>query len=178
MSRYFINDSYYFITVPTIDRYHFFNTPEKKLIILDRIDKAKQTFGLDDFDFSIISNHYHFISYFKSGGIIPKILQMINGGSAYYFNKLTGNKRPIWDEYHIYLIKDEELLLKVRGYIVGNPLKHREVMTFEELKKYPFSSYRSLVKDFGEDIVQEFVKSVILLDDKEFIRHNLSNQLT
>jgi len=178
MSRYFVDNSYYFITVPTVDQYSFFDTPEKKSIILDRINKSKQTFKLNDFNFGIISNHYHFVSYFKSGKIIPKFLQMINGGSAYYFNKLTNNKRSIRDEYHIYLIENEILLNKVRGYVVGNPLKHKEVKTFKELREYPFSSYALLVKTLDEESIQKILRSVILLDDEMFIQQNLNSKPT
>ena len=164
MSRYFIDNSYYFITIPTINRYPFFDTLRKKFIVLDRINKAKQVYKLNDFDFSIISNHYHFVSYFKKGEIIPKLLQIINGGSAFNLNKLTNNKRPVWDEYHIYLVKDEEALFRIKGYVVGNPLKHKEVKTFRKLKKYPFSSYHSLIEKFDEKTIQEFVNSAILWD--------------
>jgi len=169
MSRNFTNNSYYFITVPTSRHIPFFNSPEKKLLILERINKVRDKFQLTNFDFGIISNHYHIVTYFKKARIIPQLLQFVNGGSAYSLNKITGNKQTVWDEYHIYLIEDEELITKVRGYVIGNPLKHNEVKNFEELKNYPFSSYNSIVKNIGEETANEYIKSVIELDENKFI---------
>ncbi|MFH0853310.1 MAG: transposase [bacterium] len=170
MSRLFSDNSYYFITVPTTHHTKFFNTFEKKSIILSRLSEIQSSFQLSDFDFSIISNHYHLISYFKVGNTIPKILKLINGGSAYSLNKMTSNKKPVWGEYHIYLIKNDELLAKIRGYVVGNPLKHKEVKTLIELENYPFSSYQSLIKRLDKITVDEYIKSVISLDYEAIIK--------
>jgi Ca2+-binding EF-hand superfamily protein len=47
-------------------------------------------------------------------------------------------------------------------------LKHKEVSTLAELKKNQFSSYRYVVKKFGEETAQELVRSVINIgEDKE-----------
>jgi hypothetical protein len=64
MSRDFYDNVYYFITVPTAKRFPFFDTPEKKSVVLARLEKSKELFQLDDFDYSILSNHYHLVSYF------------------------------------------------------------------------------------------------------------------
>jgi hypothetical protein len=170
MSREFYNNVYYFITVPTAKHFPFFDTTEKKSLILTRLEKSKVLFQLDDFDYSILSQHYHLVSYFQNGKIIPKLLQIINGGSAYELNKITENRKPVWGEYHIYVIDNEMLLAKVRGYIVGNPLKHGEVKNLMELERYPFLSFKSLTKRFGKEQVLSWIQSVILLDDTEFIK--------
>jgi hypothetical protein len=170
MSRDFYDNVYYFITVPTAKHLPFFDTVEKKSLILTRIEKSKALFQLDDFDYSIISHHYHLVSYFQNGKGIPKLLQMINGGSAYELNKIIENRKPVWGEYFVYVIDNETLLAKVRGYVVGNPLKHGEVKTIEELDGYPFSSFHSLGKRFEKGQVVSWIQSVILLDDSEFVK--------
>ena len=169
MSRDFYDNVYYFITVPTAKHLPFFDTAEKKSLILARLEKSKALFQLDDFDYSILSNHYHLVSYFQNGGVIPKLLKMTNGGSAYELNKIIENRKPVWGEYFIYVINNEMSLAKVRGYVVGNPLKHGEVKTIEELDRYPFSSFRSLAKRFQDEQVVSWIQSVILLDDSEFV---------
>jgi len=170
MTRNFYDNVYYFITVPTVRRFSFFDTSEKKSLILTRLEKSKGLFRLENLDFSIMSNHYHFVSYFQDGRIIPRLLQMVNGGSAYDLNRITDNKKPVWDEYFIYLIDKEVLLAKVRGYVVGNPVKHSEVRTLEELEKYPFSSFYTLTKKIEKEQVLSWIQSVILLDDEKFER--------
>jgi hypothetical protein len=168
MARKFYDNVYYFITVPTVQCFPFFDTVKKKSLILARLEKSKDLFQLEDIDFSIMSTHYHFVSYFRDGRIIPRVLQMVNGGSAYDLNRITDNKKPVWDEYFIYLIDKEALLAKVRGYIVGNPVKHNEVTTLEELEKYPFSSFSTLIKRIEKEQVLSWIQSVILLDDDKF----------
>jgi hypothetical protein len=85
-------------------------------------------------------------------------------------NKIIENKKPVWGEYFIYVISNERLLAKVRGYVVGNPLKHGEVKTLAELEGYPFSSFHPLTKRIGKQQVLSWIQSVILLNDTEFIK--------
>ncbi len=170
MTRFFINNTYYFITVPTVKLYPYFNNGVKKFLILKRLIKIKEKYSLFDFNFGIISNHYHFISYFKNSAMIPKILQLINGGTAYDFNRITGNKKPIWGEYHIYLANNEILLNKIKGYVVGNPLKHHEVKNLKELEKYAFSSFQSLINQLGKNQATQCINSVITIDEGDFFR--------
>ncbi|MFH1206997.1 MAG: transposase [Patescibacteria group bacterium] len=165
MSRYFLDGAYYFITVPTIGHRRFFDTSEKKQCVLAKFHEAAQKYHLRDFDFSIVSDHYHVVSFFEKGLFIPKFLQYVNGGSAYVFNKLTGNSIQVWDEYHVYVVEDDAVLARVCGYVVGNPLKHGEVKNFEELAHYPFSSYQLLAERLGDETALEYVRSVVLLDD-------------
>ncbi|MFH1366928.1 MAG: transposase [Patescibacteria group bacterium] len=177
MSRYFVNHSYYFITVPTAYRYHFFDTFLKKNLILNQIKSAIGINKLKDFNFSIMSNHYHFVSFYNNAGIIPKILKHIYGVSAYRLNKITGNKKPVWGEYHVYLIESDILLSKVIGYVAGNPLKHKEVKTLKKLEKYPFSSYSSLIKIIGKGNIDNYIQSVIQITDEEFIKNNFGKSV-
>ncbi|MDZ7798174.1 MAG: transposase [Patescibacteria group bacterium] len=172
MSRYFVDKSYYFVTVPTNKRYHFFNSNTKKKIILDQINRVCNAYNLKEFNFGIISNHYHFVAYFKEGSIMPKILKQINGRSSYELNKLTDNKKEVWGEYYIYLIEDDVLLAKALGYVVGNPLKHKEIKSFKELEKYPFSSYKSLIKRMDKKDVNQYIRSVINIRENDFTASN------
>ncbi|MBU0531293.1 transposase [Patescibacteria group bacterium] len=82
MSRFFIDDSWYFITVPTKEHVPFF-TGDKRGIILERICKACDQFAISNYDFGIMSDHYHFLAQFSNANIIPKLLNFINGGAAY-----------------------------------------------------------------------------------------------
>lgn len=172
MSRYFLDNAYYFVTVPTIRHIKFFDSPKKKQIILSKLTQAAKQFNLSDMDFSIISHHYHFVVYFNEGKIIPKMLQLINGGSAYTLNKVSKNDSPVWDEYFIYVVQSELALARVQGYVTGNPLKHQEVKTLNELRTYPFSSYSSLEKRVGEITAREYVQSAIAVDERDLL-HDL-----
>jgi len=174
MSRFFLDDVYYFITVPTVDHFQFFDTPEKKKIILDKIKISQIRFGIPKLDFSILNNHCHYLAHFLNGKIIPRFLQFINGGGAYELNKMTANKNFVWGEYFVYVPKDEIVLQKIRGYIIGNPLKHGEVGSLKELENYHFSSYQSNCMADGNNQAEAVVHSVIAFDEDEFIKSNLT----
>lgn len=135
---------------------------------------AREHFDLKKFDFGIISDHYHCLVYFSKGEIIPRFLQFINGGSAHALNKMTGNKNPVWDEYFVYVPNNEVVLQKVRGYVIGNPLKHGEVDGFQELENYPFSTYKLNYAREGESQIKEIVQTVITVNEPDFIKTNLT----
>lgn len=174
MSRFFLDDVYYFITVPTVNHFPFFDTFEKKKIILDRMNVAKNRFDIKNFDFGILNDHYHCLGHFLNGEIIPRFLQFINGGSAHELNRMIDNKSPVWGEYFVYVPKEEIILQKIRGYVIGNPLKHNEVENFNELEIYPFSSYQSNLETDNGVQVEELVRSVIALEESDFIKSNLT----
>lgn len=174
MSRFFIDDVYYFITVPTADHFPFFDTPDKKKIILDKINISRNRFDIQKLDFGILNDHCHYLVRFLNGETIPRFLQFINGGSSYELNKRIDNKNPVWGEYFVYVPKDEIVLQKVRGYVIGNPLKHNEVGSLKELEIYPFSSYQSNCKGVGRIQAEALVQSVIPLGEDEFIGKNLT----
>ena len=169
MSRYFLNNSYYFITVPTLQRRLLFDTPEKKRILMERIQGGIDKFSISETDYSVLANHYHLIGYFRDGSVVPKFLQYLNGGSAYDLHKRFGN-HPVnaqtWDEYNVYCVEDDIVLSKIRGYVVGNPLKHGDVASFAELSQYPFSSYAQLAERFDPDTIKELVRSVIAIEEE------------
>ena len=171
MSRLFIDNSFYFITIPTINLQNFFNTIERKRLLLNRIVNARDKFQIDKLDYGIIASHYHIAGYFKDWQIISKFLQWVNGGSSFELNKFDNKPgRKIWDEYHMYYIRDEEVLYKIRGYVIGNPYKHQEIESLEELEKYPFSSYQNLVAEFGREKAEDCVLSVIKMSDEDILK--------
>ena len=167
MSRFFVNDSWYFITVPTADHRPYFKR-ERKRIVLDRIKQAWLKFDINEHDFSIMENHYHLLANFEDASIIPKLLQFINGGAAFYLKQELDIKEKIWGEYHVYIASTEQVLERIQGYVIGNPLKHGEVMNMENLRLYPYSTFDKVEKQMGREYVEEIVGSVIELEEDQF----------
>jgi len=174
MSRYFLENTYYLITVPTINHYPFFGSGKKKNIILNRIKSAKQKFGLVNFDYGIMSSHYHLFSLFNDGKIIPDMLNAINGGSSFDYNREFNHEGSIWDEYHIWIANCEEAIYKCRGYTIGNPYKHNEVKSIEELLDYPYSSFKEVVNKYDLNHAREMVNSVIELNKGDLLIDEIS----
>ncbi|MFA6474543.1 MAG: transposase [Patescibacteria group bacterium] len=170
MSRYFLDDSYYFITIPTFQRKVLFTDSQKKHLILQKIHEAIKKFSVKEVDYGILQNHYHIVALMQDGKVIPKFLQHINGGTSYAYQKIYGPlpDSAMWDEYHVYVAEKDEVLAKIRGYVMGNPLKHGEVKSLQALMTYPFSSYNQSTNKYGQKMVDEWIRSVIALDEDTF----------
>ncbi|MFH1142091.1 MAG: hypothetical protein V1695_00075 [Candidatus Uhrbacteria bacterium] len=82
MSRYFLDEVYYFITVPTVNHNPFFETEKLKYSLLNQIKTAAELHRIKKIDYGILKNHYHFMGYFKNGKVIPSFLRCINGKSS------------------------------------------------------------------------------------------------
>lgn len=168
MSRFFLNNIYYFITCPTVDHQKIFNNTRKDFI-LNNILRAQTKFRIQKLDYGINSNHYHLLGYFDRGMIIPQFLKNINGPSAMAVNKLDKVLgRKVWDTYHIYYINDKEVLSKVRGYVIGNPYKHKEISSLEELRDYKYSSFKDVASRLGVEMAENMVLQVISMNDEDF----------
>lgn len=87
----------------------------------------------------------------------------INGGSSYLINKLESVNRRLWNDYWMRVVESEIILNKIIGYIVGNPLKHKIVKNFEELKKYPYCTFNKFVEIWGIATAEEFIRSAVEL---------------
>jgi REP element-mobilizing transposase RayT len=164
MSRYFTEQIYYFITVPTVGHQKFFNNEIKKDILLNRIIKAEEVFGIKDLNYGINSNHYHLVGFFGEWTQIPKLLNFINGGSSFEINKIDNTKgRKVWDEYHLYSVNKDDVLYKIIGYVVGNPYKHEEIKSIKDLYNYKYSSFSRLAQKVSSSEVENMVLSCINL---------------
>lgn len=170
MSRYFLNNVYYFITVPTIGHRDCFTTPEEKYFLLKKLLSVFKEFNIDKYDFSIMSDHYHFLAYFHEGREIPKILKKINGPSAMFIKKRRNLSNGVWDEYYLYIASTDELFDRIRGYVIGNPLKHGEVTNISELLRNPFSTFKEVAAEHGRSHAELLVSSVINVDEDQFFQ--------
>ncbi|KKT70137.1 MAG: hypothetical protein UX09_C0036G0002 [Candidatus Uhrbacteria bacterium GW2011_GWE2_45_35] len=109
-----------------------------------------------------MSNHYHLLAYFDDGRKIPKLMNLVNGGSSFLLMKGLNRKGiTIWDDYHMRIPKNERALMMIKGYVVGNPIKHLEVKNFDQLKAYPFSSFSKVIEEENQETAEAMVKTVI-----------------
>ncbi len=142
-----------------------FDADFKKDIILNRIFSGSKKLGIKKLYFGINSNHYHLLAYFEKFTTIPKLLNYINGGSSFELNDLDNTRgRMVWDEYHLYLVENDDALYQIKGYVIGNPYKHGEVKSIKELKDYKYSSFTDVVVQVGEFQAEDIVLSCINLN--------------
>ena len=169
------SNTFQFITCKTFLDQQYFNTDTKKQIIKNQIAKAVERFHLHNYAYSIVSNHLHQLFFLENRNDLPKIIQIIQGGSSYKLNKNLRCEGRIWARYYNRIIwsPDKFAIFNVIGYIIGNPLKHGVVKSFQELKGYKFCSYYQFTKMYGDKRAEQLVRSVLGFDDEENIENIL-----
>ncbi len=170
MSRYFLDEVYYFVTVPTVDHRPFFNDIKHRQLLLEKMCQTFDRFGLNDRDYAIMDNHYHFLAYFQNGSVIPQVLKFINGPTGKAVRDADIVSGPVWGEYHVYVASTEQIYERIRGYVIGNPLKHGEVQNLEELARYTFSTFREVVTRYSQEYAEELVNSSIEMGEDQFFK--------
>lgn len=170
--------SFYFITSTIFLSKKVFNSHDKKKIVLNQIKKAVNLLNVPIYAYSIAQNHYHVLLYFTDFKKRAKFKQIVNGGSAFLFNRyfLEYKRGPFWMDSKSLIIYDHDSLLRVIGYIAGNLLKHQEVKNFIELKATPFSNYKQLAKKYGDKEAERLVGEVIYLEENDNFLTNLKIQ--
>jgi REP element-mobilizing transposase RayT len=168
MSRYFVPDSWYFVTVPTRGHRPAFESFERRELLRRRLEESFGRFDVGYPDYAVMADHYHFVGSFRKSDKLPKLLQWVNGGVSFLLRKESDLDLPLWGEYHVFVPKTEEMLDRVRGYVVGNTLKHGDVANESELRRWPFSTYGRLVGRDGDVYAKDIVSSVMSVDDGEF----------
>jgi len=161
-------NSFYFITSKTFLGEKIFNDYHKKKIVLEQIHKAVKKLNIPIYAYSIAENHYHALLYFNDFKKHSKFKQIVNGGSAFLYNKKYHTENEfgkMWLDSRSLIVYNQKSLLRVIGYIAGNLLKHKEVEYFRELKKCPFSSYRQLVEEIGDEEAENIVRRVIKVEE-------------
>jgi len=173
MPHLLADNATYFITARTLCKIHYFDTFNKKQIVLDQIKRAQKKFQIKIYAFAILNNHYHLLIEILQGADLPKVMQLISGGSSFLLNKNCQIKKNIWRGYWDKLIKNEDMFIKVYAYILGNPLKHKVVKNFFELKKYKFCSFRQALKYKNEKLLKEWILNIMALKlDEELYKQN------
>lgn len=163
--REFYPDLPYLVTISTWGHAPLLNSTEKKSVVLKHILRAIKIYGA--FDFSLMSDHLHLYFEIERVPHIPKVVQIISGASTHQLHKdslLTGK---IFETSHLTYIRNELGADRARGYVIGNPIKHQEIRSLDELVDYPFSSFKDVYKTDSEAFAKEIVFSAIAYEDDQ-----------
>jgi putative transposase len=114
----------------------------------ERLDILADACGGDDFSinlFCLMDNHEHLVAT-VSADVLPKVMRNMNRSYAGKFNERHGRKGHVYgDPYFSVRITSEGHALNVVRYVALNPDGSRYTA-----ESYPFSSYRSLVRNNDE----------------------------
>ncbi|MFH1236660.1 MAG: hypothetical protein V1685_07080 [Parcubacteria group bacterium] len=160
--KYWPNSTTYFLTGSTFLHFPYFKTDGQKYLVLRQIMCIKERFQIPEIIFNISINHYHMKFFLKHGLDLARIKQYMHGGVSYlYRRKYPMKYREMWHSHRALVVVSREMDQRVTGYIIGNLLKHKEVSTFRELDRNPFSSYRDFSARYGDKYARALISSII-----------------
>jgi len=144
----FLDETHYFITICTLNKNPFFDTDQKKNLILQALINSCATYKYRLIAWVILNNHFHFLLKVGDSEDLSKFIRSIQGKSAIELNKLLktpGVKR--WYQYWDKCIDDEKGFWMRFNYIHQNPVKHSYAKNMED---YKFSSYSQYLSKYGQ----------------------------
>jgi len=98
-----------------------------------------KSYGITIHNYCLMSNHYHLLLEIKQENL-SKFMRQLNMNYAIYFNKKYKRVGHLWQgRFKSWYVTDDAYLYTLMCYIEQNPLKANMV---QELKEYPYSSYR------------------------------------
>lgn len=155
------NDSFYFITIRTIEGQWFLKPDKYKQILLEKIKEKVKKFENSLIAYAILNNHDHLLIKVTDAKYLPKMIAEINGASARAINT-TDNaiNRKIWWNYYDHIIRDEVDFYKHLNYIHQNPIKH----SVSDTLGYKFSSYDSWLKIKGKEYLDDCFEKYPIID--------------
>ena len=140
---------------------------ESKQIILNQIQKVSVKTKTQVPFFAILDNHLHLLAT-PEADILPKeFIAEISGGSSFQINKHLNRQGKLWDKYHCWGIFHEKAYNNISAYILGNPIRHGLVKSFDELIQYPFCSFSEYATRLDRAAVEEDVLTILKIKTEE-----------
>ena len=158
----YLDNATYFITVSTLDKHHYFDTDEKKQLILNTLTSALEKYSYNLDAWVILNNHYHIEIKTRLGKDLPRFIQNINGRSSFELNRLDNSQgRKLWYQYWDRCIRDETDYYRHMNYIHQNAVKHGYV---KDMSLYRWSSYSEYLKENGEGWIKDCFEKYPIID--------------
>ncbi|RJQ39567.1 MAG: transposase [Anaerolineaceae bacterium] len=165
--RYYIPDSYIFITVVTKNRFPYFNNPESINLYFTTLEKVKSLYAFELCAFVLLPDHFHWI--IKMQDEDSNFSQAIHSFKRNYtlnYKSTFGISNPfsLWQKrFWDHIIRDETDMKKHFDYIHWNPVKHG---LSNDPREYEFSSFHDFVlqgiypENLGESGVPISIKNI------------------
>lgn len=151
-ARRLVDEGNYHIVTRGIDRRVLFRDKSDNQYFLDIIRANLVRFEISIFHYCLMVNHIHLLVKVTRATDLPKFMQIVLQGYAYYFRKKYLSVGFIFqNRYKSRLINNDAYLLECGRYIERNPLRARIVL---DLSKYHWSSYSIYAKGEQDGIVK------------------------
>ena len=156
----YLDEKNYFITCRTLNGVEYFKNDYEKQIILDNFLNAKKKYKLKEFIFTILNNHYHFLTHLKYGKDLGKIMQLINGNVSRELNLNLKNYG---------MAKDFFLNIKTRIESWPTLSSENQLIQFLDIIKHEFKKSKSVIEN-----LKNCLESILLYKED----NNLPNDIT
>lgn len=166
--HYFVPNAMYFVTGSTLHKKHLLSDDEHKSVVLGILLERTAHWGWDMEAWSILGNHYHFVSHAPEDALtLYHLIRQFHSKSAVALNKLDNvTGRKVWYNYWDTCITHENSYLARIRYIHLNPVKHGLV---ENAEDYPFCSYKWFLEkadlDLQKKVMNQPIDRVDIEDD-------------
>lgn len=161
VSRTFIDNGCYHITVRGNHQQVSFKVPEDFKRYLGIVKKAKKRHGIYLYAYCIMPNHIHLLIESLLSNNISKFMHWINRGYTAYFNAKYDKVGHLWQgRFKSKPILKGQYLIYCANYIEANPVKAGLV---DDIAEYKWSSYRErclLTKKFILDEIRVDCRSI------------------
>ncbi|MDZ7401791.1 MAG: transposase [candidate division KSB1 bacterium] len=158
----YIDDYPYFINVHTYLNIYQMTSDFEKQKLLQKITEFFKTFHFVLYAWIILDNHYHLLFKTRIGRDLSKVFGKIHAGYSYEINSLQNCRgRKIWQNYWDWCIRSERDFWTHFNYLHHNCIKHGYCKKMED---YKFSSYRSWIKQKGEDWMMSVFQQYPIID--------------
>jgi REP element-mobilizing transposase RayT len=137
-----------------------------KEIIKKRI-LTNEKFQIDIIAYAILSDHLHLLIDFIDQAMAKEYLKQLAGGSSFEMNKYLNKKGNNWEKYFPKAIPNEKAYYNVIGYILGNPIRHGLVNSFEELFDYNYTNFSQFCDEENREFVENVILNVLKIKDND-----------
>jgi len=116
----------YMVTAGTYGKVHFFQTPERRDLLLERLQLCTAERGWELQAWSVMANHYHFIALSPDDpATLRRVLNKLHMTTAKAANELDGTPgRKVWHEFWDSHLTFERSYLARLNYVNQNPVRH------------------------------------------------------
>ena len=119
----------YMVTAGTYGKTLFFQTPERRDLLLERLQRCTAERGWELQAWAVLANHYHFIALSPADpATLRRVLNKLHTTTAKAVNELDGTPgRKVWHEFWDTQLTFERSYLARLNYVNQNPVHHQLV---------------------------------------------------
>ena len=158
----------YMVTSGTYRKAHFFRSPERRDLLLERIQLCVFERGWELQAWAVMANHYHFIALSPDDpATLRRVLNKLHMTTAKAVNELDGMPgRKVWHEYWDTHLTIERSYLARLNYVNQNPVHHGLVQVASQYRWCSAAHFeRNVSSSFQGTVASMPIDKVEVYDD-------------